>query len=71
MVKRLDNKVFFKKAFTDKIVFKAFVKDIIGIEVNTEKKEKFETARLIKQDVEPIEKIMKFTGLTQEEINAL
>jgi hypothetical protein len=30
---RLDNEVFFKKAFTDKIVFKAFVKDIIGIEV--------------------------------------
>jgi predicted transposase/invertase (TIGR01784 family) len=31
---RLDNEVFFKKAFTDKIVFKAFVKDIIGIDVN-------------------------------------
>ena len=45
MVKRLDNKVFFKKAFMDKIVFKAFVKDIIGIEVN--KKEKFEIARLM------------------------
>jgi hypothetical protein len=30
---RLDNEVFFKKAFTDKIVFKAFVKDIIGIDV--------------------------------------
>jgi hypothetical protein len=30
---RLDNEVFFKKAFTDKIVFKAFVKDIVGIEV--------------------------------------
>ena len=29
---RLDNEVFFKKAFTDKIVFKAFVKDIVGIE---------------------------------------
>ena len=34
---RLDNEVFFKKAFTDKIVFKAFVKDIIGIEVEPEK----------------------------------
>lgn len=34
---RLDNEVFFKKAFTDKIVFKAFVKDIIGIEVNPDK----------------------------------
>jgi hypothetical protein len=30
---RLDNEVFFKKAFTDKIVLKAFVKDIVGIEV--------------------------------------
>ncbi len=29
----LDNEVFFKKAFTDKIVFQAFVKDITGIEV--------------------------------------
>jgi hypothetical protein len=31
---RLDNEVFFKKAFTDEIVFKAFVKDIVGIDVN-------------------------------------
>ncbi len=30
---RLDNEVFFKKAFTDKIVFKAFVKDIVGIDI--------------------------------------
>jgi len=37
MLARLDNEVFFKKAFTDKIVFKAFVKDIVGIEVNPEK----------------------------------
>ena len=37
MLARLDNEVFFKKAFTDKIVFKAFVKDIIGIEVEPEK----------------------------------
>ncbi len=34
---RLDNEVFFKKAFTDKIVFKAFVKDIVGIEVDPDK----------------------------------
>jgi hypothetical protein len=34
---RLDNEVFFKKAFTDIIVFKAFVKDIVGIEVEPEK----------------------------------
>jgi hypothetical protein len=34
---RLDNEVFFKKAFTDKIVFKAFVKDITGIEVEPDK----------------------------------
>ncbi len=32
-IARLDNEVFFKKAFTDRIVFKAFVKDIIGIDV--------------------------------------
>ncbi len=34
---RLDNEVFFKKAFTDKIVFKAFVKDIVGIDVEPDK----------------------------------
>jgi predicted transposase/invertase (TIGR01784 family) len=34
---RLDNEVFFKKAFTDEIVFKAFVKDIAGIEVEPAK----------------------------------
>jgi predicted transposase/invertase (TIGR01784 family) len=34
---RLDNEVFFKKAFTDEIVFKAFVKDILGIEVEPAK----------------------------------
>ncbi len=33
---RLDNEVFFKKAFTDRIVFKAFVKDIVGIDVDPE-----------------------------------
>ena len=36
-IARLDNEVFFKKAFTDRIVFKAFVKDIIGIDVEPDK----------------------------------
>jgi len=31
---RLDNEVFFKKAFTDPVVFRAFVRDIVGIETN-------------------------------------
>ena len=31
-IARLDNEVFFKKAFTDEFVFKAFVKDIVGID---------------------------------------
>ena len=35
-IARLDNEVFFKKAFTDMIVFKAFVKDILGLEVDPE-----------------------------------
>jgi len=34
---RLDNEVFFKKAFTDPFVFRAFVKDITGIDVNPKK----------------------------------
>jgi hypothetical protein len=33
MLARLDNEVFFKKVFTDEFVRKAFVKDIVGIEV--------------------------------------
>ncbi len=37
MLGNLDNEVIFKKAFTNKIVFKAFVKDILGIEVDVEK----------------------------------
>jgi hypothetical protein len=37
MLARLDNEVFFKKAFTDEFVFKAFVKDIVGIEVEPAK----------------------------------
>lgn len=37
MLGNLDNEVIFKKAFTNKIVFKAFVKDILGIEVEIDK----------------------------------
>lgn len=37
MLANLDNEVIFKKAFTDKTVFKAFVRDILGIEVEVEK----------------------------------
>ena len=33
----LDNEIIFKKAFTDKTVFKAFVRDILGIEVDVDK----------------------------------
>ncbi len=36
MLANLDNEVIFKKAFTNKIVFKAFVRDILGIEVEVE-----------------------------------
>jgi hypothetical protein len=43
MLGSLDNEVIFKKAFTDKIVFEAFVKDVLGLEITvgtieTEKK---------------------------------
>ena len=34
---RLDNEVIFKKAFTDKLVFTQFVKDVIGIDVIVKK----------------------------------
>jgi predicted transposase/invertase (TIGR01784 family) len=34
---RLDNEVFFKKAFTDKLVFTQFVKDVIGIDIKVGK----------------------------------
>ncbi len=34
---RLDNEVFFKKAFTDEVVFKSFIKDIVGIDIEPEK----------------------------------
>lgn len=36
-IARLDNEVFFQKAFTDRFVFKSFVKDIIGIDVEPDK----------------------------------
>ena len=43
MLGNLDNEVIFKKAFTNKIVLEAFVKDILGIDIDlvtieTEKK---------------------------------
>jgi hypothetical protein len=34
---RLDNEVFFKKAFTNKLVFTQFVKDVIGIDIQVGK----------------------------------
>ena len=37
MLANLDNEVIFKKAFTDKTVFTAFVRDILGIEVVVDK----------------------------------
>lgn len=37
MLGNLDNEVIFKKAFTNKIVFKAFVRDILGLEVEVDK----------------------------------
>ncbi len=37
MLSNLDNEVIFKKAFTNKIVFKAFVRDILGIEIEVDK----------------------------------
>ncbi len=37
MLGNLDNEVIFKKAFTNKIVFKAFVRDILGIEIEVDK----------------------------------
>ena len=37
MLGSLDNEVIFKKAFTDPIVFEAFVKDILGIDIKVGK----------------------------------
>jgi len=45
MIGNLDNGVIFKKAFTNKVVFKAFVKDILGIDIEVdviETEKKFE-----------------------------
>jgi PD-(D/E)XK nuclease family transposase len=36
MLGNLDNEVIFKKAFTDKVVFKAFVRDILGIDIEVD-----------------------------------
>ncbi len=33
----LDNEIIFKKAFTDKTVFKAFVRDVLGLDVEIDK----------------------------------
>jgi len=37
MLGNLDNEVIFKKAFSNKIVFKAFVRDILGTEIEVDK----------------------------------
>ncbi|MGB0932233.1 MAG: hypothetical protein ACPGVB_15725, partial [Chitinophagales bacterium] len=37
LLANLDNEVIFKKAFTDKIVFKAFVKDVLGLDIKVGK----------------------------------
>jgi PD-(D/E)XK nuclease family transposase len=37
MLGKLDNQVIFKKAFTDKVVFKAFVRDVLGIDIEFDK----------------------------------
>lgn len=37
MIGPLDNQIIFRKAFTNKIVFKSFVRDILGIEIETDK----------------------------------
>jgi predicted transposase/invertase (TIGR01784 family) len=37
MLAPLDNETIFKKAFTDKTVFKSFVKDILGIDIEVDK----------------------------------
>ncbi len=37
MLGNLDNEVIFKKAFTNKTVFKSFVRDVLGIEVEVDK----------------------------------
>jgi hypothetical protein len=34
---RLDNEIIFKKAFTNKVVFKAFVKDVLDIDIEVDK----------------------------------
>jgi hypothetical protein len=54
MLANLDNEVIFKKAFTDTIVFKAFVKDILGIDIEVGKIEtenKFSSFQFFMQSV--------------------
>ncbi|MCB1191261.1 MAG: hypothetical protein H7A23_19275 [Leptospiraceae bacterium] len=40
MLAPLDNETIFKKAFADKEVFECFVKDIFGIEIQVDTREK-------------------------------
>jgi len=47
----LDNEVYFKKVFTDKEVFMAFVKDITGITIEVDK---IETEKQLERKVAPI-----------------
>ena len=37
MLTNLDNEVIFKKTFTDAIVFKAFVRDVLGLDLEFDK----------------------------------
>ena len=37
MLTNLDNEVIFKRAFTDKLVFTSFVRDVLGIEIDVDK----------------------------------
>lgn len=48
----LDNEVIFKKAFTDKTVFTAFVRDIIGIDVEVDK---IETEKKFDWNASPVQ----------------
>ena len=51
MLANLDNEVYFKKVFTDVAVFKAFVKDVLGIEMHIDK---VETEKMLPSKVSPI-----------------
>ncbi len=51
MLGNLDNEVIFKKAFTNITVFKAFVRDILGIEVEIDK---IETEKKFEPKISPL-----------------